>query len=55
MPHLSVRSLPNKTDDVLEVIRDRHEGVFLSHCYKTDTILSDTDLVMDLAVALIAA
>jgi len=46
---LNVRSLPNKTDDVLEVIR-----VFLSHCYKTDTTLSDTDLVVDLAVAFAA-
>jgi len=51
---LNVRSLPNKTDDVLEVIRDRHEDVFLSHCYKTDTTLSDTDLVVDLAVAFAA-
>ena len=49
-----MRSLPNKTDDVLEVIRDRHEDVFLSHCYKTDTTLSDTDLVLDLAVAFAA-
>ena len=46
---LNVRSLPNKTDDVLEVIR-----VFLSRCCKTDTTLSDTDLVVDLAVAFAA-
>jgi len=52
---LNVRSLPNKTDDVLEVIRDRHEDVFLSHCYKTDTTLSHTDLVVDLAVAFAAS
>ena len=49
---LNVRSLPNKTDNVPEVIRDWHENVFLSHCYKTDTTLSDTDLVVDLAVVL---
>ena len=51
---LNVRSLPNKTDDVLEVIRDRHEDVSLSHCYKTDTTLSDTYLVVDLAAAFAA-
>jgi len=39
---------------VLEVIRDWHEDVFLSLCYKTDTTLSDTDLVVDLAVAFAA-
>ena len=41
--------VPQLGPEGMEVIR-----VFLSHCYKTDTTLSDTDLVVDLAVAFAA-